>query len=153
MSRPGEFVAGDVLAAAEVNTLPGGGYAYAAVTSGQSGIGTTEVDLTSLTVTVDLPAARRIKITGHGQFTQATAAGIPRLVVREGSTILGFAGRGPSHGTGSAGVVLLDGSIIIAPSSGSHTYKLSAATSTDTCQLSAAADNPAFILCEDIGPA
>jgi hypothetical protein len=42
--------------------------------------------------------------------------------------------------------------VVVTPSSGSNTYKLSGSTAAGTMDLNAAATQPAFILVEDLGP-
>ena len=59
------FVADELVTATKMNQLPKGWLGYAQVVANQAGIGTTEVDLTGLTVTVTVPAGRRVRIIGH----------------------------------------------------------------------------------------
>jgi hypothetical protein len=46
---------------------------------------------------------------------------------------------------------LLEGSVIVTPSAGSHTYKLKAEVNDGSMQVVASAWEPCFILVEDIG--
>lgn len=125
--------------------MPGTTLAYAQVTADQNGI-TTTTDLTGLSVTVTVPAGRRIKITGSGLF-QKDATGNPSgLLIYEGGTQLAESlySLGPSEwGTNTA-------TAIITPTAGTHTYKLSAFASSGATSLRAAATLPAFILVEDV---
>ena len=128
---------------------PQGTLGYAQVTANQSGLSAI-TDLTGLSVTVTVAASRRVKVTGKGNVSQAAATGTARGIIREGSTSL--------NDWLWADLVALDdlqalGEVVLTPSTGSHTYKLSLQTSAGTVSLVAAADRPAFILVEDIGPA
>lgn len=148
MSVPGEFVAGDVLAASEMNALPGGVLGYTEVTANQGPI-TTEADLTGLTATVTVPAGRRVKITVQGHVA-ASIDGIGIIRVKESTTDLN-AVQVPSGG-GVTGL-FYQAVAIVAPSSGSHTYKasLALAAGTGTVTHEASSARIAFILVEDLG--
>lgn len=142
--------AAEVLTASNLNTLAKGWLGFATVTSNQSGIGTSETDLTGLTVTVTVPADRLIKISAQTQL-DPDAALSAIVFFKEDTTQLGRAGRAqlPSgEVTTFSGFTLIDG-----PSAGSHTYKLTANTSTSTMSLNASSTVPAWILVEDVGPA
>lgn len=142
------FVADEVVTAVKMNSLPKGTLGYAIVTANQAGIGTTITDFTGLTVTVTVPAGRVLKVTGHGSMITAGAAtAIGEF--REGTTVLGRYG---IYTAAAAMRLLMHGSIILAPSAGSHTYKLSARTlSAGTMDLEATSVNPAHIIVEDLG--
>src|SRR4029077_6770938 len=125
-----------------------GSVGYAQVTANQTGI-TAEVALTGLSVTVTLPAGRRIRITGN-VLAQNTNADPANLYIKEGATYL------------QAEVTYLNpvntnltmlASVVLTPGAGAHTYNLQMARSAaGTVQMSAAATSPAYILVEDIGP-
>jgi hypothetical protein len=123
---------------------------YAQVTANQNGI-SVATDLTGLSVTVTTGTGRRVRITGHGVLTQRTGAGLAVLIVREvsGATL----GQLGSHTLQTNENHLADGSVVITPSAGSHTYNLSLSTSANTVDWGASSTAPAFILVEDIGPA
>ncbi len=132
-----------------IGSRPAGVLGYAEVTSGQSGI-TSVTDLTGLSVTVDVPAGRKVRVTGRGGVSQQTGAGVHRGRIQEGATVL----QDWSWGDLPAGErTHAMGSVVVAPSSGSHTYKLTLDTSSGSTSLVAASDRPAFILVEDLGPA
>lgn len=146
---PGTQAAGDVLTSANFSRLPGGWTGYAEVTAAQTGI-TTVTDLTSLSVTIGVGTGRRIRITGHAEVTRTVADGLTVGRIAEGATQLGcwcvsFEGS----------YDLAEGSVVIAPTAGTHTYKLTLERSsgTGTVGISAGTTDPAFILVEDIGPA
>jgi hypothetical protein len=133
-----------------ISTAARGQLDYAQVTANQNGI-STATDLTGLSVTVTVGSGRRVKITGHGVLTQRTGAGLAVLIVREvsGATL----GQLGSHTLQTNENHLVDGSVVITPSAGAHTYNLSLSTSANTVDWGASSTAPAFILVEDIGPA
>lgn len=144
---------GDTWDTTAIDKLPGGWIGYAEVTTTQTGIGTSATDLTSLTVTVTVGTSRRLRITGSGAFSQDTSG--PHLVkgfIVEDGTIVGtfFDDVIPQDTRASD-----ENSRVRTPSAGSHTYKLQAITTTDTCQFVVGTANPSpgFILVEDLGPA
>lgn len=122
--------------------------AYAEVTTNQGSI-TTEVDLTGLSVTVTVPAGRKLKITGQGVFTDSVDQDEVRLNIKEGATVLNLAQLMISGNTKS-GTAFCEA--VISPSAGTHTYKLSAQrlSGTGTVTSAASATFPSFIKVEDI---
>lgn len=127
--------------------MPGGVLGYAQVTANQTGI-TTVVDLTGLTVTVTVGSARRIQITGIALFQDGTIDTQVIMSIQEGATVLTQSaidqGLAASNQT-------LNPMVILSPTAGVHTYKLTAQASAGTVQMTAAATTPAFILVQDIG--
>lgn len=127
---------------------------HADTSSGQSGISTTIVDLTSLSVAVTVAAARRIRITGSVTFHNlAAGANWVALSIAEGSTQLndalgnfGATGTNQQYGT-------VDVAVVLTPSAGAHTYKLRAMATGASVNTLASATRKPFILVEDIGPA
>lgn len=120
---------------------------YAEVTANQAGI-TTEVDLTGLTVTVTVPAGRRIKITGHVGYFNDTVNGGFLLNIKEGATVLN---RFISYETQASNGVTNHAEAVILPTAGTHTYKLTGTRAVvGTVTVEAAATIPSFILVEDI---
>lgn len=135
---------------------PRGVLGYAEVTANETGI-TTLTDLTGLSVAVDVAANRRIRVTGHGQIENAPSGTEDIAVVgfvREGSTTLGRWGSVFNHDIDSGLSEMCESGVVLTPTEGSHTYKLSLQTTVGSGSggIRAAADNPAFILVEDIGP-
>jgi len=123
---------------------------YAQATSNQGSI-TTEVDLTSLSVTVTVGTGRRIRITGVCRAQNDTANSGFALQIQEGVTEFQTDSQrlpaASEPGTFHAVAV-------ITPSAGSHTYKLTGQRQgVGTATTIAAAAAPAFILVEDIGAA
>jgi hypothetical protein len=126
---------------------------YAQLTATQTPI-TTVVDVTNCAVTVFVAPSRRIRITGQGP-AQSTVAGDHSLGrIKEGATNLGvwyyLTHQVVTRDTNQ------NGSVVLTPSAGSHTYKLTmerAGAASGDISIAATATNPAFILVEDIGPA
>lgn len=119
---------------------------YAQVTANQAGI-SAEVDLTSLTATVTVPASSRIKITGYCTVSNDGTAGRSTLYIKEGATKLQLFS---ALNAVAASLASLIGTYTVVPSAGAHTYKLSMETNAGTSEMSASATNPAFILVENI---
>lgn len=142
-------VAGSVLTAANLAKLPGGWIGYIEVTASQTGI-TTGSDLTSLTLTVTVGTGRRIRVSGLGQMlsTAGSPAFTPFIQILEGATILQPA---VSSQTALGTTVSLAPSVILTPTSGSHTYKLQAGANSGTWTMAASSTAPAYILVEDLG--
>lgn len=151
---PWDPVTGDVMTEARLDTLARGWLGYVEVTANQSVVGSgTETDITSLTVTLTVQADRKLRITGHGIFSRSVADGVTLARIKEGSTELGrFCQHAPSA---TSEFDCAEGSIVVAPSAGSHTYKLTMQrfSGTGNITLNAAAGSAAFILVEDIGSA
>ena len=127
--------------------MPAGTLGFAQVTSNQTPI-TTTTDLTGLTVTVTVAAGRRISIDFALLCLSSTLDAQFIVAVNEGATILSEAA------TICAAVsvnVTCTGSVILTPTTGVHTYKLTGFCSAGTGQLTASTTTPAYIMVEDIG--
>lgn len=146
-AKAGTWTAGAILAAADLNKLPGGWIGYAESSSSQAGI-TTVTDMTGLSVTVAVGTSRRLQITGNTRVTQSTTTAANECHIYEGassvnrSTITMVANETGMH-TPMA---------VRTPSSGSNTYKLALEVAAGSVQSNLSAAQPAFILVEDIGP-
>lgn len=120
---------------------------YAEVTADQAGITTTNVDLTGLAVTINVPAGRTIKITAH-VYTHNTSAGAQNVIrINEGATGL------MSSALVAGAVSTIEKQIIqrvLTPTAGTHTYKLTADTNLGSMTAAANAARPNWILIEDI---
>jgi hypothetical protein len=144
------FVTDEVVTAAKMNLLPKGVLGYAEVTANQVTISTV-TDLTGLSVTVSVASGHRIKITAGGDTSITDTAGVALAQIKESGTVLGRWARWEARSTNQQ--MSSQRSVVLAPSVGSHTYKLTLerAAGTGTVGLVAGAGNPAFILVEDIG--
>ncbi len=112
---------------------------------------TAETDLTGLSVAVTAATARRIRITGQVRLASSIGGDRVSVNIKEGTTR--FNASLLSTVTANLGITLVV-QAVITPTAGAHTYKLSAARSNGTGNVTsqALADTPAFILVEDIGP-
>lgn len=150
----GTQAVGDVLTSANFTKLPGGWIGYVEVTANQGSI-TTEVDLTSLTLTVTVGSSRRLRIMGSMMFSSTVASDTAQCNLYDttsGSTKLSQSLVGlVSAGQGASTTV----HCIITPASGSRSYKLTGrrGAGTGTLTMLAASDVPAFLMIQDIGPA
>ena len=105
---------------------------------------TAEVDLTGLSVPVIVPTGRKIKISAQGNFVDVSADDYVVLRIKESTTIL----QASSNVSRSSTNQLTDfPTVVITPSAGLHTYKLTA-LSGSASTLKAASTSPAFILVE-----
>jgi hypothetical protein len=124
---------------------------YVQVVANQTPI-TTQVDLTSLTVTVTVPYAQhRVRISGYANFSNGTANNGAFLFIMEGATQLTQAS---AMETLAGNAFTICAQAVVVPTAASHTYKLQAAQlNGGTVTMLAGATFPAFILVEDLGPA
>ena len=146
-----DFVAGEIVTAAKMNQIPKGVLGYAFRTSNITGLSGGPVDLPDLSVQVTVPAGRLLRVVGYVHaWTGPTQGEEANLQVREGEDR--FQNKrliAAKNGVVEGGAV----QVLIRPSAGPHTYKLSflqvAGTSNWTAH--AASVGPAYILVEDIG--
>lgn len=131
--------------------LPLGQLGYAEVTADQTAI-TSVVDLTGLSAAVTAGSNRRIRIRAQGQFYTDGSDHRVGFFIQEGATIIQ---QGNFLLSITSGAQLCSLEAIITPSSGAHTYKLTAQRTTGggNVILFAAATRAAYILVEDIGAA
>lgn len=128
---------------------PSGQLGYAEITTGQTTI-STEVDISGLSVTVSVPIGRRIRISAQVGAQRTVVDGLNRLRIKEGATTLQLRDvpvRGALEGS-----IVHQADVVITPSAGSHTYKLSyeRVTGSGTVNADASSTEPGFILVEDI---
>lgn len=117
----------------------------ASATSDQGSI-TTIVDLTSLSVTVTVPAgATTVRIRGYVRCTNATADAYNEVYIFESSTQLGQAAANSRSGTV---VECVQPQYIGTASAGSHTYKLQGLGNGGTMTARASATAPNYITVE-----
>jgi hypothetical protein len=131
--------------------VPWGVLGYTQVTTTQTGIASG--DLTGLTVTVTVGSSRRIRVTGYvvGKPT-VSGSNYFEAKIQESTTVLQVAPAqlATINQPGTAIPIA-----ILTPSSGSHTYKLTAAIAVGGGNLDTVTDStkPLFIMVEDIGAA
>jgi hypothetical protein len=125
----------------------------AVVTTAQTGIPNSETALTGLTVTVTVPANRRLKITAHVALKADSAGptgGI--LVVKEDATPIAERASINTLTAGSS-FDLLDLVHFRAPAAGTHTYALFLTSYVGgNVKTEATASHQLFVAVEDIGP-
>lgn len=132
--------------------MPWGALGFAQVTTTQGSITTVETDLTSLAVTVSVPANRRLKVTGDTAVVSTVSGDYADLRIKETTTQLNRCSM--PLAVAGFGTTCHAEAIIAGPSSGSHTYKLALQRTVGTGSLtsSPSATDPAYIHVEDIGP-
>lgn len=126
---------------------------YAEITTDSATFGGTITDIAGLSVTVDVQANRRVRITGWiTGFSGLDDPGQANLYVREASTVLVVA---PSEASPVPDYQTSDVQVqrVFTPTTGAHTYKVSANAFASTARVRASTTFRAFILVEDIGPA
>ena len=140
----------EVLTATNLNKLAGGWLGYAQITADQTGI-TTEVDVTSASLTVTVPASRLIRISFWGVVYSSVAGDTAEVKIKESTTVLG-GGLTAALLTNASGIFAY--TLVSAPSAGSHTYKatIARATGTGNVVLACSATRPAHFVVEDLGP-
>lgn len=135
--------------ASEDNSLPGGWIGHITRNT-DSSLVTAETDLTGVTVAVTANSNRRIKISFDTGYACSSGSG-NRIGIRikEGSTVLKwrlFAAA--TNGTEAASFW-----VIVTPTAGAHTYKVSIqAQDAGSVQTKAADEQLTELLVEDIGP-
>lgn len=126
----------------------GGTLGYAQITANQATI-STEVDITSLTVTVTVAAGRRIRVSCFTELFGTVAGDQSQVnIYQDGSIVMQSIMRHAATGRLCHPV-----SVVLTPSAGAHTYKLTAlrASGTGTFTVNGSATAPAYVLAEDIG--
>lgn len=146
------FVADEVVTAAKMNLLPKGLLAAPSSITSNSSAFTTEADITGLSVTVTLTAARAIKIVFDFGLQSSVTGDNIAIRIKESTTVLK---RGDYRIVASASVESHNlEAIVQSPSTGSHTYKISAQrlTGSGSCLVVGTADGRhSSIWVEDIG--
>ena len=128
---------------------PGSTLGYAEATGNQGSITSTQTDITGLSVTVTVPAGRRIRISARTYWTSTTSDGDALTGIFEGATQLqesrGYVG-------GTTAPFAAEPSVVLSPSAGTHTYKVvgKRVTGTGTLTNNVFSGGTSFILVEDI---
>lgn len=134
-----------------VAALPAGEIAYAQVTADQGSI-TTEVDLTSLTITTpSIPAGRKLLIIGTiGAYSTVASDDVQLQLYKDGALVQARTSAPLSNAVRFAQV---DVFLRDTPAVGAHTYKLTLQrrSGTGTITMHASANAPAFIVAYDKG--
>lgn len=129
--------------------LPLGVLGYAQVTGPLSGF-TSAVpqDLAGLATTVKVKPGRLIRLSGFCFVTRTVADGFAQVLINEGANVL----------TNVAYSNLLysyaqSGFVVLQPSAGTHTYKMTIQfqTGTGSCGIDAGPQYPAQLVVEDLG--
>lgn len=149
-AMPATIVTGDVWTTTIIDRVPGGWIGDVEVTANQGSI-TTEADLTGLSLTVTVNTSRRIKISAAITMQNGTNSNGAILRIKESSTVLKECAKvNVSNAVGEN----MSTHVVITPSAGSHTYKVSLTNLIGgTVVMTASGTNPASLLVEDIGPA
>lgn len=114
----------EVLTSANFEKHAKGGFGYATTTTDQGSISTSEVDLTSMTATITVGSSRLLWLVAAVPMRSTSANDRLILRIKEGSTLLGDDQQTATEAT--LPYVLKPSALVIAPSAGSHTYKLTA---------------------------
>ena len=136
--------AGEVLTAVNLEKMAGGWIGYDQIVADLTSA--TSLDVVS-SGAVTVGTGRRIRISGLVNMLKDATAGYVEVYIMEGATQHGlvyFTGAASSRGYGNP-------SVILQPSAGSHTYKLSYTCSLGAATAKAFAIGPAFIHVEDVG--
>lgn len=105
-----------------------------------------DVDITGLSFTVNVPTGRKIKLKGYSSDVGQGATTTLELRILEGATLLQSSLYKSSATIPDA---FLTPEIILTPSAGVHTYKLTVKASAGTgTSVIAGATNPCYLLCE-----
>jgi hypothetical protein len=121
---------------------------YAESRSAQTGI-TTEVDITGLTTTVTVAAGRQLRITGSVAMRSNTLTQGGQVRIKQDNVEIQYMPMMPVVADQSE---VLQRSVIVSPTAGTHTYKLTVQRSggSNTVSLDAYSTDPNWILVEDI---
>lgn len=139
--------AGDTLTAAQYNLLPRGVVAAASATANQTSI-SSEVDLSSLSVTWTATSSRSYRVTVRVIAQQLSSAGDAQVKLTNSSNTQVARSLITQPASAYATHVVV---VVLSGLSGSVTYKARGTTSAGTVTLVAAGDSPASIVVEDIG--
>lgn len=148
-----DAVLGTALTAANLDRYPGGWIGYAESNAVQSLISSVQ-DLTSLSVTVTVGTARRIRVTAEVGFNCSNAGAVAGLQIVNGAgTICQQRNVHIPYTTSPAVCTALY--VVSSPPSGANTWKLRAglALGSGTIATDGSSTSPAMIVVEDIGPA
>lgn len=153
MAAPGSFTAGAVLTAAEMNALPGG--EIVRVSSTTNGTADTTEDIQLTTASFTAVAGRLYRITYYEPALQTPAGAGNYTFMRIRLTNASGTMYRQAQVQNSGATQVANTCIAVAVNTltaGSTVIVGTAISNTGTINLFRAADNPAFLLVEDIGP-
>lgn len=145
----GTAVAGQQAAAATMNGAAGGWIGEVSTTTSQTGIGTTIVDLTGMSIAVTVGTSRKLLLMGKAVLIARIATVNVKLLIREGATTLDSVVQTCPVNTRASMVIP---GVIVSASAGAHTYKLSAVGDSNTLDTEAAAGQLVSLIVIDMGP-
>lgn len=146
-----DFVAGQVLTAAQMDALPGGWVGYLVQSSSQGSI-TTETDITALSsLTVTLEANRLYKCWAELSVETSTATEIARARIYRGADVQ--VARKLLLADAADEYVFPLARVFTVSSGGSYTFKvtLERIGTTGTLQATASSNTPGILCVEDLG--
>lgn len=120
---------------------------YTQVVAPQGSIGTGPVQIGTLTLTVTVGSGRRVRVSGQVGMSQTGSAGLVEVLIYEGASPI----KRCVLSMGAAESATFSPAVILAPSAGSHTYRLVAVASAGTATTFCSATDPNWILVEDVG--
>jgi hypothetical protein len=114
---------------------------------------TSSLDVPGLAVTFTAEAGRTYRVAVNALLIGSVSGDRSAMAIQEGSTVLQSMSNFLLNTAGSAYQLHME-AIIVSPSAGSHTYKVTIRRSSGTGNVNmySASDGRAFILVEDIGP-
>lgn len=119
----------------------------------QTGLTTADTAVTGLTVTVEVPANRRLKITVHTMIdNQAAGVGIGVVKVHEDGVTIAHRESYLEATGGLQEGADIDFASFAEPSAGAHTYSVVAGISSNNGRIIASATRLSYISVEDVGP-
>lgn len=113
-----------------------------------SGGFTAPAEMINVALPATRPANRRVKLSAHGNYEAFGAASQVGLIIQEAAIAIISA----TETIGAAGQrSTLEASRVIVPTAGAHTYRFMASGNT-LASIKATANDPMWIVAEDIGP-
>lgn len=125
---------------------PGSTLGYAEKVTDQNSIGTSNTDIIGLTVTVTVPAGRRLRISARTLLEQRTSAGLNFFFIAEDGVQIAES----LQSQGLDEYWPAEVAVVRTPTAGTHVYKVYAKTSANTTDVLAQPSYPGYILVEDI---
>lgn len=143
----GTALAGDVYTAANHARMPGGWIGYVETSSNQNGF-STEVDATSLTLTLTPNSSRRLRVSGQIYVNVGTATSTVILRLKEDGVTIQQSAVQPND---TADFISMPIAAVSTPSTASHTWKFTVQVEAGTADVENSTSK-GWLLVEDIGP-